>query len=88
MQIARRLNSNPSEISRALRFYEIPPRPPLYGSGKYTGVFKRLEVGETVELESAAKYAVTNFHSLAVRIGVRISARKIGDGAYRVTKIR
>ncbi len=87
-KIAENLGCGSSLIGKALQFYEIAKRPRLWGSGKYTSVYKRLAVSETVELECSTKYPNTNLHTIASRVGIKISMKKIGDGRFRVTRLR
>lgn len=75
-------------IRQALTFYGIARRPAPNLGGKYATVFRELPVGETTELECSAKYPHNNLHTIAVRVGVKISMRKIGENRYRVTKLK
>lgn len=87
-QIAADLGCGISRISQALEFHEIGRRPPIWGSGKYTRVFKRLEVGASVELECSTKYPCGNLHTIAKRVGIKIATRTISAGRFRVSRLK
>jgi hypothetical protein len=75
-------------IRQALEFYGIPQRPAPNLGGKYASIFRALPVGETAELQCAAKRPYHNLHSIATRVGVKISMRKLGAGKFRITKLK
>lgn len=91
LKIAAVFGVDPSIIARALELYRLPPRPPLKHGGKYVTLFRQLNIGETVEIECAAKYPMTNLHSIAGGITIKISVRRPrrGDrsGRFTVTRI-
>ena len=87
-ECARAFGGDGELIRQALEFYRIPRRVTNYSHGKYAPVFRELAVGETREVECAAKYPHTNLHTIATRVGVKISLRKIGTGKYRITKLK
>lgn len=75
-------------IRQTLDFHQIPRR--RTGSkqgGKYSRVFKLLKVAETAEVECHSKRPVINLHTIASRIGVRISLRKIAETRYKITRL-
>ena len=86
--IGRHFGFSTDTIKQALDFYAIPRR--VRGGrfgGKYTSVFQKLKVGEASEVECAAKYPYTNLHSIAARIGMKISMRRISSQRYEITRL-
>ena len=75
------------KIQRALKSYEIPRRPPLKKGGIQVDFLRSLKIGKTsvIKWRSDEKYA--HLHQAAKQIGIKISARSLGDGEYAVTRL-
>lgn len=86
--IGRHFGFSTETINQALDFYAITRRARgnKFG-GKYTSVFKALKVGEASEIECPAKHPHNNLHSIAARIGVKISVRRIALQRYEITRL-
>lgn len=86
-EIADLFSASIGKIQRALKFYEIPRRPPLKIGGIKVDFLRSLAIGATgvIKWRSDEKYA--HLHQAAKQIGIRISTRSLGNGEYAVTRL-
>lgn len=88
-EIGRQLGLEAELIRQALAHYQIPVRRggSCGGGGKYVDLFRKLKAGETGEIHCAVKHPYINLHSIAARLGMRISMRKIAAERYKITRL-
>lgn len=81
------LETNPSRIHQALGYYEIPRRESINLNGKHKHLLKTLAVGQTAQIDDEAKNTYKNIHKSSKLIGIKISAKKVGEGKYLLTRV-
>jgi len=86
-KIGTAFGCNESIITEALKYNAIPRRPPLKFGGTRVDMLRNLAVGEQTEINCDLKYPVTNLHTIAKRIGLKISVRSLGDGRFKIKRI-
>lgn len=89
-EIAAEMNLSVGKVRRALEYYKIPKRPKLFrnvGYGKHTRILINMNIGDAVEIECASKRPHTNLHTIANRIGIRISLRKVAGNVFKVERV-
>lgn len=84
-EIAATLGFTGATIRRALKFHQIPARPPL--GGLYISKMRKLTAGEIITITTRAKYPVINLHTIAKTAGIKISVRRLGGGEFKITRV-
>ncbi len=74
-------------IRQALEFHQIPKRRSINSNGKYIDQFRKLNVGQKIEIDCDAKKPYVVLHKSAKRAGAKIAMKKLGGGKFQITKI-
>jgi DNA-binding CsgD family transcriptional regulator len=86
-KIAAVLGCSIMTVKAALKYNKIPKRSPRKFGGKLVDALRSLAIGEQTEISYEAKYPVTNVHSKAVSLGLRVSVKSLGGGRVRIKRI-
>lgn len=74
-------------IRQALEFHKIPKRSSIKSNGKYVDRLRKLNVGESIEIDCRAKKPYVVLHKSAKCAGGKVSMKKLGGGKFQITRI-
>lgn len=74
-------------ISDALKFHKIPVREYPKLGGKYIDSFRRMKIGESLEMEGTTKKRFSALYGAARSAGIRISVKTTVPGRFTVTRV-
>lgn len=74
-------------IGKALKFYQIPPRPTLTPGGGGRGALRRLRLGDTAEVRRHDGNQLLRLDEAAREMKIKIAIADRADGFLRVTRI-
>jgi predicted DNA-binding protein YlxM (UPF0122 family) len=81
--IAEYFSTSAWTIQRTLKFYKIPKR---YSPGKWGNLFRSMKIDESRVVECNHVRPHITLHSLAVRKGIKISIKKVGENQFQITR--
>ena len=87
-KVASSLDLSVNEVAKALKYHRIPKRPQRKLGGKIVDTLRSLAIGEQTEIFYPAKYPISNFHSIAKLNKLRVSVKSLGEGMYRIMRVK